>query len=54
MSLTKKIEMKVPNTPNFIQVGENWIPVQNFTDKELKEIGRQWLINLLNKANKRK
>ena len=57
--MKKKIEVdvEIPMTPNFIQVAKNpyqVVPVQDFTDEELQEIGEEWTRKLIEKANTRR
>lgn len=49
--ITKEMQVEIPAIPNFIQVGDQWMPISNFTDTELTEIGKEWLIKLIKKAN---
>lgn len=47
------IECELPSVPNYLRVqGENntAIPIQRFSEKELKEIGRQWTKALIAKS----
>lgn len=53
MKLEKILTVTVPMTPNFLKVGESYVPVQNFTNNELKAIGKEWTAKLISKANKR-
>lgn len=54
--MMKAFEVKIPMTPNFIRRKDDDfpIPVQEFTDAELLEIGNAWIRDLMIKAqNKR-
>lgn len=52
--LFKNIPVEIPETPNFIRVGNNPYPIKDFTIEELEDIGREWTKKLIEKANKRK
>lgn len=41
--------VRIPEPPNFLKVGNQMIEIANFTVKELKEIGRIYTENLLEK-----
>lgn len=53
-----KKKINIPLTPNFIKVGNDtendMLPIADFTDRELAEIGRRWTNELIEKANKRR
>ncbi len=51
--MKKKVEVTLPTTPNFIKVGNGYISVLDFTEKELKEIGRKWTEELIAKRRKK-
>lgn len=51
--LTKKLEVKLPTTPNFITVGEHTLSIAEFSEPELRAIGRAWTDELV-KAGKKK
>lgn len=55
MKINKIIEINIPKVPNFIitKDGKQTIAVKYFTEKELKEIGRLWTVNLIDKAKGR-
>ncbi len=46
------IEVELPSVPNYLRVqGEQTaIPIQRFSEKELREIGRQWTKALIAKS----
>ena len=50
--MEKKILIDLPMTPNFIMSadGKQKWPIREFTDKELREIGKLWTNNLIRKA----
>jgi len=55
--LFKGQEIHIPDTPNFIRIGErgfnvNLIPIANFTEDEILAIGKAWTENLLKKQRK--
>ena len=52
--MKKGLEIKCPTVPNFIKVGEQGISVAEFTEDELKGIGKMWTASLLENARKRK
>lgn len=43
----------IPLTPSFIKVSEQYVSIDEFTEDELREIGREWTENLIKKANKK-
>lgn len=50
-----KVIIEVPDTPNFLRYGDRKVlPISDFTEAELREIGKQWTENLVKKAKKRK
>lgn len=51
--MKKKIEIQIPTTPNFIALKSHTvIPVSEFSDEELKEVGKEWIKELIKKAQK--
>jgi hypothetical protein len=50
----KKIAVVIPQTPSFIQVGTQWHSVSDFTDGELREIGKKWIEKLVDKAKQKR
>lgn len=52
--MKKEVEVTTPMAPSFIRVGKEFIGIELFTDKELKEIAKEWTINLLAKAGRRR
>lgn len=54
MKLTKNVVVSVPMTPNFISVNGVMLPISDFTEKELREIGLVWTEELIKKAKMRK
>ncbi len=51
--MKKSLEVKIPLTPNFIRCGNDSIPIEDFTEEELTELGRRWTENLIEKAKKK-
>lgn len=54
-----KTEIKTPTTPNFFQVtvGKNaavTVPISEFSEEQLKEIGEKWTKDLIMSAQKRR
>lgn len=50
-----KVIIEVPDTPNFLRYGDRKVlSISDFTEAELREIGKQWTENLVKKAKKRK
>ncbi len=45
--ITKEVEVYAPTMPNFIKVGNDAVPVEDFTKKELLKIGKEWLEKLV-------
>lgn len=52
--MKKEIKVEIPSTPNFIKVGEVVVSIEDFTDEELKELGKEWTEDLLKKAQKKR
>lgn len=48
--MEKKLTVHIPTVPNFLKVGEQTFPISDFSEKELKEIGREWTQNLIERA----
>lgn len=51
--LEKKFTITIPSVPNFIKVGEQSLSIADFSEAELRAIGRAWTEDLL-KAGKKK
>jgi len=54
-----KTEIQTPTTPNFIQVRigrqeSNTVPISDFSEEELREIGKKWTEDLVASARKHK
>lgn len=55
-------DVKIPLTPNFILIRtrkhitgyDSSVPIEDFTDDELKEIGQKWIENLISNAKMRR
>lgn len=54
--MNKQILVKVapPMTPNFIIVGKTPVAIEDFTNEELREIGQEWVNDLIEKAKSRR
>lgn len=46
-------EVEIPMTPNFIKVGDTHKPITDFTDDQLREIGKEWTEALVKKSRTR-
>lgn len=52
VTLTTSKEYKIPTLPNFIRDDSGRAtPIEDFTPKQIKEIGEQWTDALIRKAN---
>lgn len=53
IKVQKEIILNVPRVPNFILTDDDSIKysISDFTDEELRMIGKSWTVNLLNRAN---
>jgi hypothetical protein len=40
--MEKSLTVTVPQTPNFIKVGTVMLPLTDFSDTELQQIGKMW------------
>ena len=50
-----QITVEVPDTPNYLRYGDRKVlPISDFTEAELREIGKQWTTNLVKKAGRYK
>lgn len=59
MKLKLTREYKVPMVPNFLlpmdrQAGENGVPIEAFSDEDLRRFGAAWTEELLRKARARR
>ena len=53
--MLKNIEIEIPLTPNFIRTKNGYsMPIKNFTDNELKKVGKLWTQKLIENAHKLK
>lgn len=52
--MQKSIQIEIPRPPNFIRTDYKTIPIENFTDEELRDIGKEWTDNLIKNAHQRK
>lgn len=50
--MKKAVEVHIPSVPNFIMVGDDKkaVSTQNFTEDELREIGKEWTEKLVKHA----
>lgn len=48
-----QVEVNIPTTPNYIRVGGKLKPITDFTDSELREIGKEWTQALVEKSRRR-
>lgn len=49
-----EVEVKIPMIPNFILVGNESISIAHFTDKQLREIGKEWTEKLIEHAKSKR
>lgn len=51
----QKIKIKIPRVPNFL-LGENnySFPVKHFTEKQLRQIGKEWTQDLIKRAKQQR
>lgn len=50
-----KIGIKIPTVPNFIMTDDgNYIAIEDLSDSELDEIGKEWTIALKEAAKKKR
>lgn len=55
MKISVKAEIKIPMTPNFLRMADgSYIPLEAITDTGIKEIGRLWTKEMLEKAKQRR
>ena len=59
--MQKSLSIIVPSVPNFLLIGDSTdekrritIPVEEFSDSELKKIGKEWTEKLLEEAAKKR
>lgn len=52
--MKKAIQVTIPMTPNYIAVGNEQVPIQEFSETELKEIGQEWTILLIEKSKRKR
>lgn len=45
--MEKKLAVVIPMVPNFITVGRETFPISDFTERELREIGKEWIEKLI-------
>lgn len=48
--MKKHIEVVVPSVPNFLKVGTQTVSVAEFSNNELRQIGREWTEKLIKRA----
>lgn len=54
LEIKKTLKVQLPNTPNFIKIGDAYEHITKFTDEELRTIGAQWTLALVEKARKKR
>lgn len=46
-----KATVQIPRVPNFLMMkGEQKVPIAAVSDEELEEIGKEWTLELINRA----
>lgn len=52
--ITREVEIHPIMTPNFILIGEDKkaLPLQNFTEKELRKLGQEFIREMIEKSKK--
>lgn len=45
--MEKKLEVVTPMVPNFVRVGPTMLCISEFTDKEIEQLGKMWVEDLL-------
>ena len=51
----KDVEIKLPSVPNFFITRKNVsIPIEEFSEETLRDIGEVWIKELVNKARRRR
>lgn len=50
MKITKEAEVRIPLVPNFIFVGEDNVPIKEFTEEQLRELGQEWVEELVKRS----
>jgi hypothetical protein len=56
-SMKKEINIQVPATPNFLRAGDGegiMLPIASFTDKELREVAKEWSDKLIFSAGEKR
>ena len=51
ITIKKEEQVEIPSIPKFIKVGKKWWSIKDFTEDELKTIGKAWLENFVAKSN---
>lgn len=54
MKMSIDLEIRLPMTPNFLLTDGRSIPIDEFTDEQLKAIGEAWVKRLLEVARDRR
>lgn len=52
--ITKKFSVQIPGIPNFIRVGEQQLSIAEFSESELRAIGREWTAELIKHGKKKR
>lgn len=51
-NITVKATVSVPTTPNFLKMGERWLPLCAISEESLRELGQAWVEALVEKQKK--
>jgi len=58
MKMNMVFDIEMPSAPNFIKTkiggADTSMPIENFTDEQLKEIGDRWTKELIARANSKR
>lgn len=52
--MQKKFKVQTPLTPNFITVGTEKLPIADFNESELRQIGTEWTKALIKSAREKR
>ena len=48
--MKKEVNIEIPSVPNFISVGSDRLSITEFSDEELREIGKLWTEKLIERS----
>jgi len=48
--MEKKMSVKCPSVPNFLVVGTHSLSITEFSEEELREVGKEWTERLIEHA----